>query len=287
MNISALLILLRDRLRDAGIENYAMEARTILCHGLGKSLLYILTNGDREVTAAQEGLIRGLVEKRSKRIPLQYIIGEADFMGLSFKVTGDVLIPRRETEILVEEALKYIEENFFAPVRILDLGTGSGAIGISLAHHNEKVMADASDVSLKALEIARINAEKNRVSHRINFIQGDLFDNVRGKYGMIVSNPPYIRSCTFNGLDDEVQKYEPRLALDGGEDGLAYYRRIIAKGANYLEDGCRLFFEIGHDQAREVGLLMEEYFEDVKVVKDYSGNDRVLSGKTKSPERSK
>lgn len=223
-----------------------------------------------------------LISQREKRIPLQHITGTQEFMGLTFQVNPDVLIPRQDTEILVEEAARIIRgDNPRIRERrswkILDLCCGSGAIGISLARICENIKVTASDYSQPALETAKINAQQNHV--KIRFRQGDLYKAVgRRKYDLIASNPPYIKSHMIPILQDEVKAHEPMMALDGGEDGLDFYRTIISQAPRHLKKQGTLILEIGHDQAQEVSALIRETgaFTKVHVVKDLAGHDRVV-----------
>ncbi len=265
-------------LRDAGIEEAVLDARLLLeyvCHTKRNDLL---VHGDRLVEAEQEQICLALIAKRGKRIPLQHLTGEQDFMGLTFRVNEHVLIPRQDTEILVEEVLKELHDG----MRILDMCTGSGCILISLLHYSNGCQGVGVDISEEALQVAGENAEKilgNDGVPMVQFLHSDLFENVTGTYDVIVSNPPYIRSDVIQTLMPEVKDHEPIQALDGTEDGLYFYRKIVAESREYLVRGGRLYFEIGHDQAEEVSALMEEAgFTDVKQVKDYAGLDRVVFG---------
>ncbi len=213
------------------------------------------------------------LKKRAEHVPLQYITGETEFMGLRFKVNSSVLIPRQDTETLVEEALKAVEPG----MRVLDLCTGSGCIIISILHNVAQVDGYAVDISKQALNVARENAKKNEV--QAVFEQSDLFERVTGTYDIIVSNPPYIPSANILDLMPEVRLFEPPEALDGKEDGLYFYRRIAEEAKEYLNAGGRIFLEIGYDQGSAVSeLLKEAGFQGVGVNKDLAGNDRVVSG---------
>lgn len=213
------------------------------------------------------------IKKRAERIPLQYIVGETEFMGLKFKVNSSVLIPRQDTETLVEEALKAVRPG----MKVLDLCTGSGCIIVSILHNVKDVEGYATDISKQALNVAKENAKLNDVS--VNFERSDLFENVAGTFDVIVSNPPYIRTEEITRLMPEVCAFEPMEALDGKEDGLYFYRKIIGECQNYLNPEGRIFFEIGYDQGAEVsGLLREAGFHEVEVMKDMAHNDRVVTG---------
>jgi release factor glutamine methyltransferase len=229
-----------------------------------------------EVFSADEmNKIMDAVSKRLKHIPLAYIFGKTNFFGYDFIVDENVLIPRLDTEILIEKVIDEINsrEEF---VSVLDIGTGSGAIAITLSKETGAKLT-AVDVSLKALEIAKKNAELNNAN--IEFIHSDLFDNISDfKFDIIVSNPPYIESSVIETLDDEVRLNEPILALDGGEDGLEFYRKIINQAPGYLKANGKLFFEIGYNQGDSISNLMKEKFANVQVIKDYLGNDRVVMG---------
>ncbi|SEA65500.1 release factor glutamine methyltransferase [Pseudobutyrivibrio sp. ACV-2] len=211
---------------------------------------------------------------RAKRTPLQHITGEQDFMGLTFWVNEHVLIPRQDTETLVEEALKVIPTGS----HILDLCTGSGCVIISLAARGQGITGIGVDISEKAIEVARENAHR-LVGQRVVFEKGDLWQPVTGKFNAIVSNPPYIPSAEVEKLETEVKDHEPRLALDGTEDGLFFYREITAHAAEYLNDGGWLLVEIGYDQGQAVhDLFVAGGFKDVEIIKDLPGKDRVVKG---------
>lgn len=214
-----------------------------------------------------------VLEQRSTHMPLQYIIGRQEFMGIDFAVTPDVLIPRMDTECLVLESEKYLRPH----MRILDMCTGSGCIVISLKKRNPEIEAVGSDISDKALKIACKNASANNTE--VTFVQSDLFEKVEGIYDLIISNPPYIPSEQVNELMEEVRDYEPRIALDGTSDGLRYYREISREGYRYLKPGGLLFYEIGCEQAQEVSVIMESAgFKDIKIIQDLAGLNRVVYG---------
>ena len=234
---------------------------------------YYYTYIDEEITEQTLAEYECALKKRAERIPVQYITGETEFMGLPFKVNSNVLIPRQDTETLVEEALKVIRPG----MKVLDMCTGSGCIIISIMHFAKEIEGFASDISRHAINLAKENAKMNNVS--VTFETGDLFDHIRGNYDVIVSNPPYIRTEEIPKLMPEVQNFEPVQALDGKEDGLYFYRRIIEEAKEYLNPNGFLLFEIGYDQGKEVSELMENAgYKNVKVIKDLAGNDRVVSG---------
>ena len=215
-----------------------------------------------------------LIQRRSARIPLQQLTGEQQFMGLPFHVSEDVLTPRQDTEILVEEALK----RACPGAKILDLCTGSGCILISLLKLGPDLEGTGSDLSEKALEIAAENAEMNKVE--VSFVQSDLFSRIPGTFDMIVSNPPYIVSSVIGSLMEEVRDHEPLMALDGGTDGLDFYRRIVPESVDHLNPGGWLIVEIGYDQGDLVrSMFIDHQYEDVDVIRDLGGNDRVVLGR--------
>ena len=214
-----------------------------------------------------------VVEKRAEHVPLQYITGEQAFMGMTFKVNSNVLIPRQDTETLVEEALKVIEPQ----MEVLDLCTGSGCILLSILKNAPTVHGTGSDISKQALLVAKENARLHDLD--AEWVRGNLFDNVSGQYDVIVSNPPYIAQAELPMLMPEVLHFEPMQALDGGADGLDFYRSITAEAPQYLKENGYLFFEIGYDQGKAVQQLMQDAgFKDVTIRKDLAGNDRVVKG---------
>lgn len=213
-----------------------------------------------------------LVTQRKKRIPLQHLTAEQEFMGMSFYVNPDVLIPRQDTETLVELVLPEIKGK-----RVLDVCTGSGCIAISLQKLGEPAVCDGVDLSAQALAVARENIQ--RLKAEVTVWQSDLFAQVTGRYDVITSNPPYIASAVIAELMPEVRDHEPWMALDGGEDGCYFYRRLAAEAAQHLQDGGKLYLEIGYDQGDIVaGLLRENGFDEIVVSQDLAGNDRVVAG---------
>ncbi len=263
-------------LTEAGLEEAAWDARLLLEYVCGTTRNDLLVHGDREVTKDLQEQYFEYISRRKARIPLQHITGVQEFMGLEFQVNEHVLIPRQDTEILVEEVMKDEHEHS----RILDMCTGSGCILISLLHYSNWCEGVGVDISSKALEVARENAGRLLVEEkRPAFIESDLFEKVEGTFDIIVSNPPYIRTAVIDTLMPEVKEHEPMNALDGFEDGLFFYRKIVDVAPAYLNKGGRLYFEIGHDQGAEVSaLLTEAGFSQVRVVKDYAGLDRVVCG---------
>ncbi len=229
----------------------------------------------------QQEQYEALVRKRGEHIPLQQLTGEAWFYGIPFFVNEHVLIPRQDTEILVEEALRGLPKD----ARILDLCTGSGCILISLLVTREDCTGIGADLSEKALQVAEKNGAQ--AGGRASFVKSNLFENIEGTFDVIASNPPYIRTDVIETLMPEVRDHEPRMALDGSADGLVFYRKITEQAGSYLKEGGKLCFEIGYDQGDEVRELMETHgFADVQVLKDLAGLDRVVTGIWhKNPDR--
>lgn len=264
------------KLKLAEVPEAELDARLLLEFICGTNRNDLLVHGDREVDADKQAAYEEAIGRRMERIPLQHITGEQDFMGLSFKVNEQVLIPRQDTEILVEAVLKQMQDYS----RILDMCTGSGCILISLLHYNNWCEGVGADISPGALQVAEINGQRLLSEEkRPLWVESNLFENVEGKFDIIVSNPPYIRSAVIETLMPEVKDYEPLSALDGTEDGLYFYREIVKQAPKYLKKEGKLFFEIGHDQGAEVSALLEEAgFQQIQVIKDYAGLDRVVCG---------
>lgn len=261
------------KLKAADISDYKIDARLLLemvCH---TSYSDMFTKGDMDVAKEQEEEYISALTARSKHVPLQHITGTQDFMGLSFKVTKDVLVPRADTETLVEEVLKDTHDG----MRILDMCTGSGCILLSLLNYTNDCTGVGVDISAKALKVARENGEK--LSLNAEFIESDLFENVNGKFDILVSNPPYIRTCEIEELMPEVRDHDPFIALNGHESGIYFYEKILDECGEHLNKGALVAFEIGNDQGESVsGLLKERNYLSVEVIKDLSGNDRVVKG---------
>lgn len=261
-------------LTDAGIEEARSDTLLLLegiCHVTRND---VMVHGEVELGDAPAAAYKEALQKRCRHIPVQHITGVQNFMGLDFMVNEHVLIPRFDTEILVEEVMKELHDGFF----ILDMCTGSGCILLSLLHYSNDCIGVGADISAEALAVAKRNQEKLGIE--ASFIESNLFERVTGKYDIIVSNPPYIRSDVIPTLMEEVRSHEPVPALDGGTDGLFFYRKIVEESRSYLNGGGMLFFEIGYDQGKAVSRMMEEAgFQKVQVVKDYAGLDRVVFGR--------
>lgn len=268
-------------LSEHGIEDASSDTDILLeaiCH---MRRMDLLLSGDRLMPASEKDAFLAALEKRTQHIPVQHITGEQYFCGSSFFVNGDVLIPRQETELLVRLASEKLDElekenTSMEPITLLDLCTGSGCIGISLKTEHPQVQVTLSDLSPKALAVARKNADLHDTSVSIH--QGDLFEGMSGLFDMIVSNPPYIASEVIETLQEEVSLHDPRMALDGFQDGLHFYRRIAAEGGRYLREGGQLLMEIGYDQADDLrALLAGNGWTHIRVYKDLAGLDRVVT----------
>ncbi len=259
------------------LDNHLFEAHLILRSVLKLSPMDLVLSHKKEVSEEDIASVRSFAERRKNGEPLQYILGTEEFMGIEFEVNKNVLIPRADTETLVELVLRSVGKN---GASVLDLCTGSGCIALSLCHHNKRIYARGVDISTDAVALSRKNAEKIGVADRASFEVRDILkEHLSGKYDVIVSNPPYIRTDVIPTLMHSVQDFEPHLALDGGEDGLVFYRRIADEAKALLHKGGLLAFEIGFDQAESVCAIMADAFYDITVTKDLSGNDRVVSGR--------
>lgn len=276
MNRQQLLAWGRERLHASQIEEWSLDAWYLLeyVEGCTKNEYFLYPN--REVADAKRQLYEELIEKRSIHIPLQHLTGSQEFMGLSFYVNENVLIPRQDTEILVEQAMKQVKSG----MEVLDMCTGSGCILLSILALCPGVCGVGTDISEKALSVAEKNRERLQV--RAELVKGDLFEHIEGSFDLILSNPPYIPTKVVETLMEEVRDHEPRMALDGREDGLYFYKRIVEQSPVYLKPEGMLFFEIGYDQAEAVCALMEKDFRDLTVVQDLAGLDRVVYGTLRS-----
>ena len=272
----------KEQLELSGVPDADLDAWYLLefVTGISKARYY----GNPEAGMEEEEVLRyrDVIRQRAERIPLQHITGEQEFMGLSFQVNEHVLIPRQDTETLVEEALGVLKPK----MEILDLCTGSGCILLSLLKLGEKqgiagLKGTGADISREALKVAEENGRRLEIpGDQLAWVRGDLFEKLEGPFDLLVSNPPYIPSGELSGLQEEVRLHDPALALDGREDGLYFYRRIAAEAGKYLRDGAFLMLEIGWDQGEAVrGLLEAAGYREVEVKKDLSGNDRVVRGR--------
>lgn len=274
MTLREALALGKDLLKQTGIEEYETDAWLLLEGACGCTRNDYYLRGEEPLTEEQETLWKEYLEKRIRRIPVQHILGVQDFMGLTFLVTPDVLCPRQDTEVLVEEALKHLQPGSY----ILDLCTGSGCILISLLKYARDCTGTGADLSKEALKVAAQNAE--RLNVECTLLHSDLFENIEGRFDMIVSNPPYIATKEIEALMPEVRDMEPKMALDGKEDGLFFYREIIREAYQYLSPEGWLLFEIGYDQGEAVSEMMKAAgYAGVQVIKDLAGLDRVVTGR--------
>lgn len=289
--IKELLNLGDTALTKAGCMDARLDAELLMCHllSINKTQLFIKWPNILDEKSCEEYF--RLIDIRGAGMPVQYILGEQEFMGISLVVNPDVLIPRQDTEILVEEAMAQLKRGFgqkkkppMRGYRVLDLCCGSGAIGISLCKLQGNVQVTAVDISRKALEVAKENARKTATVDAMKFIESDLLSGLnkgmhKRKYHLIVSNPPYIESDVIPTLQREVAIYEPRIALDGGQDGLDFYRRIFAESPNYLHKGGVLLLEMGCEQGLALMQLAQDTgnFEELKIIKDLAGLERVFS----------
>ncbi|WP_370749996.1 peptide chain release factor N(5)-glutamine methyltransferase [Eubacterium sp.] len=263
-----------EKLKKAEVTDYVIDSRLLAEYVFHIDYYKLLVHPDMETDVKNAQIYNQLIEKRAAHIPLQHLTGNQEFMGINFKVNENVLIPRQDTEILVEEVIKYINSQE-RKVKVLDMCTGSGCIAISIDKLCDNAQVVGADISKKALEIAEINNKEN--SAGVDFIESDLFENIKECFDVIVSNPPYIESEKIEKLMPEVRDFEPRIALDGTKDGLEFYRNICNNLSRYLKEQGAVFFEIGYNQGSSVSkILNEQGFEKVKVIKDYSQNDRVV-----------
>lgn len=273
MNLSEALVYGRKTLEEAHIADAQVDSWQLLEHICGCDRSYYYLHMDETLSGEQKQQYMDCIQKRASHIPLQHITGKAYFMGLEFLVNEHVLIPRFDTEVLVEEVLKRVKGS----MDILDMCTGSGCILLSILHEKKDCRGTGTDISERALETARKNAALLGLNPK--FIHTDLFEHIEEKYDIIVSNPPYIPTKVIETLEEEVRFHDPILALDGMEDGLYFYRKIVKYSVDFLKDGGYLCLEIGHDQGSDVSQMMElQGYDQVTVIKDLSGLDRVVIG---------
>ena len=283
MEINELLRLGVEVLKDKDFSNPQLESRLILSKLLNVDISYLYAHGDEEVSLDIGQEFRNIINKRACGYPFQYLIKYKEFMGLDFYIEEGVLIPRPDTEILVEYVLDYISRNHHCEdIKILDIGSGSGAISLSIAHYAPNSNVYGVDIGDIPIKIANINKERFNLNN-VDFIKGNLFEPFYDKnlsFNIIVSNPPYIPSLDIEDLQTEVKDYEPRLALDGGQDGLDFYRRITKEAKDFLAKDGLLIFEIGYNQASYVKSLLEDRgFINIEIIRDLQGLDRVVLGR--------
>jgi release factor glutamine methyltransferase len=268
---------LRRSLAEAGFETATLDARLLLLAALGISATDLITWPDTPLTPEQATTLAGFTGRRLNHEPVARIIGEREFWGLSFRLSPETLVPRPDTETLVETALDLLPDRQ-APLRIVDFGTGSGCILVALLHELPQATGLGVDFAFGALVTARSNANDNRVGKRCHFALSRWADAVSGPFDLIVSNPPYIATGVIPGLDEEVRKHDPRLALDGGPDGLEPYRTLLAEAERLLAPGGLLAVEIGYDQAEDLrSLAVLHSLEILRIAHDLSGNPRCVA----------
>lgn len=269
------------RLKENNIENAIFDANLIIRSVLKLKPIDLVLSYNKDVEDEKIDCVRKLIEKRCQNEPLQYILGTQEFMGLEFIVNKNVLIPRADTETLVEAVLELNRG-----MNVLDICTGSGCIALSIAHYNKNAFVIGLDISADALSVASENAEKLSLSERVRFEKCDIMNSIPdGVYDVIVSNPPYIESNEIEALQVEVSLHEPHIALDGGVDGLDFYRRIIKIAPTLLQEQGRLYFEVGCNQAKQVIKFMEKDFDNCFIKKDLCGISRVVCGTKKRRQR--
>ena len=274
--ISSLLNWTVNYFKSKNIQSARLDAEVLLSHVLRQERIYLYVHFDEPMEQNELNKFREYVKKRAQHVPIAYIIGEREFMGLPFKVTKDTLIPRPDTEILVENVLNNVDKD--KEIEIVDIGTGSGAIILSLLVNLPKAQGKTVDISSKAIEVAKENAVNLQVNDRCEFFVGDLFAPLNdNKFDVIVSNPPYIPQKDIATLEDDVKEYEPVSALTDGGDGLSYYRRLLSEGKAYIKENGFIALEIGIYQSNDVKqIAMDNGWKNIKIIKDYAGIDRVV-----------
>lgn len=283
LQIKEILGVAENILREARIPDSKIDAQTLLSYVIGYNERRIFMNWAKEIEDDHSELYFELIQQRAAGTPTQYLTHRQDFMGFPFYVDERVLIPRMDTEVLVESVVSYCNNNR-GSLRVLDMCTGSGVIAITLQKMIPSLKVTASDIDAGALEVAQKNAAIHKIENKIKFIESDLFSEFKTGFGVkkfdvIVSNPPYIKSSVIPTLQQEIFEHEPMKALDGGKDGLNFYKRIIVEAPKFLAKGGVLFFEIGYDQANAVNALIKatNEYDSVSIQKDLGGNDRVLT----------
>jgi len=284
LEIKELLKKGRDLIKYNKYSSPNLEPIWVLSNLLNVDNSYIHTHLDMKIDKVIEERFIFIMKERKKGYPLQYLLNEQEFMGLNFYVEEGVLIPRSETEIMVEYIIDYINNNYKEKnINILDIGVGSGAISLSIAKEFPNIRVIGTDIGYIPIKVANINKENLRVKN-VNFIQGDLFEalkseDINKKFDIIISNPPYIKSTNINTLQKEVKGFEPKLALDGGKDGLDFYRKISKESKRYLNSRGMLIYEIGYDQGEDVNdILVKEGYSNIAIIKDLQKHDRIILG---------
>ncbi len=269
-------------LGDKEIDAPRLCAEMLLAHVLGMQRIELYTGFSRVVPPAQLDTLRALVKRAGEHEPVAYLVGKTEFYSIEFDVGSGCLIPRPETELLVQQAVELLRSRD-GTHSVLDLCTGSGCIAVAIAKNHVSSHLVATDLCEEAIAMADRNIRKHDQAERIELVQGDLFDPVESRrFDLIVSNPPYVTTVDYTQLDPNVRDYEPRLALDGGPDGLDVYRRILARGPQHLKDNGILMLEIGYDQGSAIKSLFEQVpvFKEVDIHKDLQGHDRVIVAST-------
>ena len=275
--MAAVLRRTADELRHCGIAEFSQEARLLVAHVLGFSSADLISQSSKLIENELLVSLDALIARRKNGEPVFRIIGKREFYGLDFEISKDVLEPRPDTETLVDQVLEDFSSNACDDLRILDIGTGSGAIIISLLRNLPKAKGLASDISSLALGVAKKNAKLNGVEKRVAFVQANWCEGIAGRFDIIVSNPPYIGSEVIETLAGEVKNHDPRVALDGGADGLDAYRHILAQTPLIMNKSGKLYLEIGYDQVESVVVLAKKYaWRHLQTIKDMGGHERVV-----------
>jgi release factor glutamine methyltransferase len=281
--INKLLSWISQYLKDRGIESPRLHAEMLLSYVLGLKRIELYTHHDTQVAKSDLEKLHALVKRAGLNEPVAYLVGKTEFYSIEIEVSQDCLIPRPETELLVQRAIEFLRTRDGIQ-SVCDLCTGSGCIAVAIAKNFPKANIIATDISDQALIIANRNVEKYNLQERIKLLSGDLFDPVipqldTGKFDLIISNPPYVSEIEYEKLDINVKEYEPRIALFAGEDGLDIYKRIIEKADMYLKPKAALLLEIGYSQGSSVRELLEktQCFSDITIEKDFNDNDRVVN----------
>jgi len=278
MNIAAAISSAAAALQDAGIAEPRREASWLLAFVIKQDAVFLIAHSDESLAAPYKMMFEACVRRRAKHEPFQYITGRQEFYGLDFEVTPDVLIPRPETEILVEKAIEILSD--IVSPRFCEIGVGSACISVSVLHSVKNSTAVGVDISEKALDVARRNAEKNDVVDRLTLIEGDVFDRLDERFEMIVSNPPYVPAVQLASLQAEVRDFEPRVALAGGDDGLDIIERIVIGAPPYLRQDGTLLMEIGFDQSERVAALFDQrLWSDPEFIDDLQQIPRIVHAK--------
>ncbi|MDK2804233.1 MAG: release factor glutamine methyltransferase [Peptostreptococcaceae bacterium] len=263
-------------------ESPSLEIQMMIAKVIEKDRLYIMLNLEEDIDESKVEIIKTMIDKRKNSYPLQYILGEREFWGMDFKVSEGVLIPRQDTEILIEETLKKLNDHKHkSNLKGFEIGVGSGIISITLLKEIETLTMIGVDINDKAIELTKANALKHEVSDRLCILNSNLFEkiNKENQFDFIISNPPYIETKVIDSLQEDIKQHEPKLALDGGEDGLDFYRAIIEQSKSYISPEGFIAFEIGYNQAEAVKkIFVENGYPNVTIAKDLAGFDRVVIG---------